>query len=210
MLGIIGKKIGMTSLHEGKGVIPCTVVQVGDCVVTQIKEAGRDGYHAVQLAYGEKKEKNVTRPLLKHFEKAGSSPKEKVVEFRDFQKEYKKDTLALGTIIKVIDLFEEGEFIDVVGISRGKGFQGVVKRHGFKGVGEQSHGQHNRERAPGSIGANSFPSRVFKGMRMAGRMGGDRVKVKNLRVVKILQEKGVIVLLGAIPGPRNSYITLQK
>ncbi|MEM9737574.1 MAG: 50S ribosomal protein L3 [Bacteroidota bacterium] len=210
MVGIIGRKIGMTSLHEERRIIPCTVIQVGDCIITQIKTLQHDGYSAVQLAYDDKKIKNTTQPLLKHFEKANTTPKKELVEFRNFSEDCAKDTIRLGDTITAKDIFEEGEFIDVVGISKGKGFQGVVKRHGFKGVGDQTHGQHNRQKAPGAIGAGSDPSRVFKGTRMAGRMGNNRVKVKNLRVIKILQEEGLMILLGAVPGPKNSYVRLEK
>jgi|SRR5688572_15304174 large subunit ribosomal protein L3 len=205
MPGIIGRKIGMTSLFtpEGKSV-PCTLIEAGPCVVTQVKTVDNDGYAAVQLGYGEKKEKNTTKALAGHFKKANTTSKAKLVEFRLDETE-----LSLGDVIKV-DLFEEGEFVDVVGTSKGKGFQGVVKRYNFAGVGGQTHGQHNRGRHPGSIGACSWPSRVFKGMRMAGRMGSDRVKVQNLRVLKVLAEKNVIVVSGSVPGAKNSYIVLEK
>jgi large subunit ribosomal protein L3 len=189
MSGLIGKKVGMTSMFNENGKnIPCTVIQAGPCVVTQIKTELIDGYDAVQLAFNEKSEKNVSAPLLGHFKKAGVSPRAKLVEFNGF-----KDVKQLGEEITV-DLFSEGEFIDVVGTSKGKGFQGVVKRHGFAGVGGQTHGQHNRLRAPGSIGGASTPSKVFKGMRMAGRMGGDTVKTQNLKVLKVLLEKNLIVV----------------
>jgi large subunit ribosomal protein L3 len=205
MPGIIGRKIGMTSLFtpEGKSV-PCTLIEAGPCVVTQVKTVDNDGYAAVQLGYGEKKEKNTTKALGGHFKKANTTPKSKLVEFR-----LDETTLTLGDLVKV-DLFEEGEFVDVIGTSKGKGFQGVVKRYNFAGVGGQTHGQHNRGRHPGSIGACSWPSRVFKGMRMAGRMGSDRVKVQNLRVLKVLTEKNVIVVSGSVPGAKNSYIVLEK
>ncbi|AWN81764.1 MAG: 50S ribosomal protein L3 [Candidatus Cardinium sp.] len=210
MIGIIGKKIGMTSLYDGKGhKQACTVIQGGPCVVTQLKTLSVDGYQAVQLAYDDKKEKNTTKPLLGHFSKASTTPKRKQVEF-SYADEAWPQQLALGQLVRLADIFEEGEFVDVVGRSKGKGFQGVVKRHGFSGVGGRSHGQHNRERAPGSIGANSDPSRVFKGMRMGGRTGGNRVKVKNLKVMKILPEKDLIVLCGAVPGAHNSYVILEK
>jgi large subunit ribosomal protein L3 len=209
MLGMIGKKIGMTSVYgEGKA-MPCTIVQLGPCVVTQIKTSETDGYDAVQLSYDDKKIKNVPKPLLLHFNKAGASPKKVVIEFRDFVKDFNK-SVALGQEFRVEDLFDTSDYVDVVGKAKGKGFQGVVKRHGFGGVGGATHGQHNRERAPGSIGASSFPSRVFKGMRMAGRTGGHKVKVLNLKVVSIMPDKNIIVLAGPIPGPRNSYIILQK
>jgi large subunit ribosomal protein L3 len=205
MPGIIGRKIGMTSLFtpEGKSV-PCTLIEAGPCVVTQVKTVDNDGYAAVQLGYGEKKEKNTPKALAGHFKKANTTPKAKLVEFK-----LDETTLSLGDIVKV-NLFEEGEFVDVVGTSKGKGFQGVVKRYNFAGVGGQTHGQHNRGRHPGSIGACSWPSRVFKGMRMAGRMGNDRVKVQNLRVLKVIAEKNVIVVSGSVPGAKNSYIVLEK
>ncbi len=208
MLGIIGKKVGMTTLYDNEGIsIPCTVIEGGPCVVTQIKTLEKDGYQAVQLAYADKKEKNISKPLQGHFKKAACTPKSKLVEFRDFSEELQVE---VGQTIKLEDIFEEGEYVDAVGTSKGKGFQGVVKRHGFAGVGDRTHGQHNRERAPGSIGGASYPSRVFKGMRMAGRTGGARVKVANLKVLKIVADQNLIVINGAIPGPNNSYITLEK
>ena len=205
MPGIIGRKIGMTSLFtpEGKSV-PCTLIQAGPCTVTQVKTIDNDGYSAVQLGFGERKEKNTPKALAGHFKKANATPKAKVVEFR-----LDETTLSLGEIVDVT-LFEEGEFVDAIGTSKGKGFQGVVKRYNFAGVGGQTHGQHNRGRHPGSIGACSWPSRVFKGMRMAGRMGGDRVKVQNLRVLKVMAEHNVIVVSGSVPGAKNSYIVLEK
>ena len=205
MPGIIGRKIGMTSLFtpEGKSV-PCTLIQAGPCIVTQVKTIDNDGYSAVQLGFGERKEKNTPKALAGHFKKANATPKAKVVEFR-----LDETTLSLGEIVDVT-LFEEGEFVDAIGTSKGKGFQGVVKRYNFAGVGGQTHGQHNRGRHPGSIGACSWPSRVFKGMRMAGRMGGDRVKVQNLRVLKVMAEHNVIVVSGSVPGAKNSYIVLEK
>lgn len=210
MIGIIGKKIGMTSLYNSKGhQQACTIIQGGPCVVTQIKTIPVDGYQAIQLSFDDKKEKNTTKALIGHFKKASTSPKRKVVEFRCGDDVDLKQVV-VGQVIRLEDVFCEGEFVDVVGISKGKGFQGVVKRHGFRGVGGRSHGQHNRERAPGSVGASSFPSRVFKGMRMAGRTGGNRVKVMNLRVMKILSEKDLIVVSGAVPGANNSYIILEK
>ena len=204
MPGLIGKKIGMTSVYgaDGKN-IPCTVIEAGPCVVTQVKKVDTDGYEAVQLSFGDKREKNTPKALQGHFKKANTTPKRKVVEFQ-FDEEKN-----LGDIINS-DLFEEGEYVDVVGTSKGKGFQGVVKRHGFAGVGDATHGQHNRLRAPGSIGAASYPARVFKGMRMAGQMGNERVKVENLQVLKILTEKNMIVVKGAVPGAKNSYITIEK
>lgn len=205
MPGIIGRKIGMTSLFtpEGKSV-PCTLIQAGPCTVTQVKTVDNDGYSAVQLGFGERKEKNTPKALAGHFKKANATPKAKVVEFR-----LDETTLSLGEIVDVT-LFEEGEFVDAIGTSKGKGFQGVVKRYNFAGVGGQTHGQHNRGRHPGSIGACSWPSRVFKGMRMAGRMGGDRVKVQNLRIMKVMAEHNVIVVSGSVPGAKNSYIVLEK
>lgn len=206
MLGLIGKKIGMTSIFdEGGKNIACTVIETGPCVVTQVKSSDKDGYSSVQLSFDEKKEKNTTKAELGHFKNANTSPKRKVVEFRDFKKE-----VTLGDTVLASDIFTEGEWIDVTGTSKGKGFQGVVKRHGFGGVGESTHGQHNRLRAPGSIGACSTPSRVFKGMRMGGRMGGDRVIVENLQVLKVLPEKNVIVVKGAVPGARGGYLIITK
>ncbi len=205
MSGIIGKKIGMTSLYNADGAaVPCTLIEAGPCVVTQVKTVEKEGYAAVQLGYGEKKEKHTTKSLLGHFKKAGTTPKKKLIEFRTFEKE-----LAVGEVISA-DFFEVGDFVDAIGTSKGKGFQGVVKRHGFAGVGGQTHGQHNRGRAPGSIGACSFPSRVFKGVRMGGRMGGDRVKVQNLQVLKVYPDKNLIVISGSIPGAKNSYVILEK
>ena len=205
MSGIIGKKIGMTSIYDENGKnIPCTVVQAGPCVVTQVRTEEVDGYSALQLGFDDAKDKTATSAAKGHFKKAGSSVKRKVVEFNSFDQEYK-----LGDTITV-EIFNEGEFVDVSGTSKGKGFQGVVKRHGFAGVGQATHGQHNRLRAPGSIGAASYPARVFKGMRMAGRMGGETVKVANLRVLKVVPEKNLIVVKGAIPGHKNSYVILEK
>jgi len=205
MSGIIGKKVGMTSIFgaDGKN-IPCTVIEAGPCVVTQVKTLEKDGYTAIQLAYDEKKEKNTSKQLMGHFKKANTTPKRKLVEFKSFE-----DGKSLGESINV-DLFSEGDYIDVVGTSKGKGFQGVVKRHGFSGVGGQTHGQHNRLRAPGSLGASSWPSRVFKGMRMAGRMGGDRVKIQNLQVLKVFTEQNLLVVSGSIPGAKGSYVILEK
>jgi large subunit ribosomal protein L3 len=205
MPGIIGRKIGMTSLFtpEGKS-IPCTLIEAGPCTVTQVKTVDNDGYSAVQLGFGERKEKNTPNALAGHFKKANATPKAKVVEFRTDDASY-----SLGDTVKA-DYFAEGDFVDVVGTSKGKGFQGVVKRYNFAGVGGQTHGQHNRGRHPGSIGACSWPSRVFKGMRMAGRMGNDRVKVQNLRVMKIIADRNVIVVSGSVPGAKNSYIVLEK
>ncbi len=205
MSGLIGKKIGMTSIYSAAGKnIPCTIIEAGPCVVTQVKTIAIDGYSAVQLAFDEKKDKHTTAAMKGHFAKANSTPMRKLVEFRYFDTEH-----ALGSSISV-DLFEEGEFVSVIGTSKGKGFQGVVKRHGFSGVGMATHGQHNRLRAPGSLGASSNPSRVFKGMRMAGRTGGARVKVQNLIVLKVLPEQNLIVVQGAIPGPKGSYVMIEK
>lgn len=203
MSGLIGKKVGMTSIFDENGKnIPCTVIEAGPCVVTQVRTAEVDGYEALQLGFDDKKTAN--KAAEGHAKKAGTVAKRKVVEFQGFEEEYK-----LGDTITV-EHFTEGEFVDVSGISKGKGFQGVVKRHGFGGVGQATHGQHNRLRAPGSIGAASYPARVFKGMRMAGRMGGDKVKVENLRVLKIVPEKNLIVIKGCVPGHKNSYVIIQK
>jgi len=205
MSGLIGRKIGMTSLFDANGKnIPCTVIECGPCVVTQVRTEEVDGYAALQLGFDDKVEKRTTNALKGHFKKAGTSAKKKVVEFTGFDEEYK-----LGDTISV-DLFEEGEFVDVSAVSKGKGFQGVVKRHGFAGVGQATHGQHNRLRAPGSIGAASYPARVFKGMRMAGRMGGENVKVQNLRVLKVASDKNLLVVKGCVPGHKNAYITIEK
>ncbi len=210
MSGIIGKKVGMTSIYDENGKsVACTVIQAGPCVVTQVRNNEPDGYNAIQLSYDEKKEKNTPNGMKGHFRKAGTTPKRKVVEFRNFRVEF-EGQVDLGNSITVDQVFEENDFVDATGISKGKGFQGVVKRHGFAGVGQATHGQHNRLRAPGSIGAASFPSRVFKGMKMAGRTGGDRVKVLNLKVMKIVPEKNLIVVSGAIPGGTNSYVILEK
>jgi large subunit ribosomal protein L3 len=205
MAGIIGKKVGMTSLYDESGkMVACTVIEAGPCVVTQVKTVESDGYHAYQLGFGERKEKHTSQPLKGHFKKSGTTPKRKLVEFDGFAQEYKAgDVIDLG-------IFTEGEFVDIIGTSKGKGFQGVVRRHGFGGVGESTHGQHNRLRAPGSLGASSFPSRVFKGMRMAGRMGGKGVKVQNLQVLKIHNEQNLLVIRGSVPGAKGSYILIEK
>lgn len=205
MSGIIGKKIGMTSIFGANGkYIPCTVIEAGPCVVTQVKTLEKDGYASVQLGFDEKKEKHTSSAMQGHFKKASTTPKRKVVEFKHFETEKN-----LGEVVNV-ELFAEGDFVDVVGTSKGKGFQGVVKRHGFGGVGGSTHGQHDRQRAPGSLGASSWPSRVFKGMRMAGRTGGNRVKVQNLEVVKVIAEKNLLIVKGSIAGAKGSYVTIEK
>lgn len=207
MSGLIGKKVGMTSIFDDAGKnIPCTVIEAGPCVITQIRTKQTDGYEAIQLAYDEKREDKTNKPLKGHFAKAKTTPKKIIAEFSRFEEGHKK---GFGDILSA-DVFAEGEFVDVVGISKGKGFQGVVKRHGFHGVGQKTHGQHNRERAPGSIGASSYPSRVFKGMRMAGRTGGNRVKMINLQVMKVVPEKNLIIVKGSVPGPNGSYIKLER
>ena len=207
MSGLIGKKIGMTSIYDANGKnLPCTVIEAGPCVVTQIRSKEKEGYDSIQLAYEDKKEKHTTNALKGHFAKAGITPKKVLVEFTRFEVDHQK---VFGDIVKV-DIFEEGEFIDVVGISKGKGFQGVVKRHHFHGVGGATHGQHNRLRAPGSMGASSWPSRVFPGLRMAGRMGGDRVKVVNLQILKIIADKNLVLVKGAIPGANGSYVIIER
>ena len=205
MSGLIGKKIGMTSIFDDNGKnIPCTVIQVGPCIVTQVRTKEVDGYEALQLGFDDKTEKNSTKAQIGHSKKAGSSVKRKVVEFQGFDEEYK-----LGDSISV-DHFTEGEFVDVSGTSKGKGFQGVVKRHGFAGVGQATHGQHNRLRAPGSIGAASYPARVFKGMRMGGQMGNERVKMENLQVLRVLADKNLIIVKGSIPGSKGSTVLIEK
>jgi large subunit ribosomal protein L3 len=210
MSGIIGRKVGMTSIFSADGQnVACTLIEAGPCVVTQVKNLESDGYNAVQLGFGERKDKHTSKPLMGHFKKAGTTPKRKVVEFRDFRVEF-EGQVDLGKTVKSEDVFIEGDFLDAIGTSKGKGFQGVVKRHGFAGVGDATHGQHNRARHPGSIGACSWPSRVFKGMRMAGRTGGDRVKVLNLRVMKIYPEQNLILVSGSVPGAKNSYVILEK
>jgi len=207
MSGIIGKKIGMTSIFGANGkYIPCTVIEAGPCVVTQVKTLEKDGYASVQLAFDEKKEKHTSSAMKGHFSKASTTPKRRIVEFKHFD-----DQKNLGETVTV-ELFAEGDFVDVAGTSKGKGFQGVVKRHNFSGVGHanKSHGQHDRERAPGSLGASSWPSRVFKGMRMAGRMGGNRVKIQNLEVVKVIADKNLLIVKGSIAGAKGSYVTIEK
>ncbi len=205
MSGIIGKKIGMTTIYEDGKAIPCTLLEAGPCVVTQIRTEEKDGYKAVQLAFGEKKEKNTSKALQGHFKKASTTPKRKLMEFKEFESEF-----MLGDTISVADVFAEGEFLDVTGKTKGRGFQGVVKRHGFGGVGQTTHGQHNRARHPGSIGACSYPARVFKGLRMGGRMGGTNVTIQNLSVLKVMADKNLILVSGSVPGPKNSIVTLHK
>jgi len=205
MPGLIGNKLGMTSVFTADGKnVACTIIEVGTNVVTQIKTEEKDGYSGVQIAYGEKKEKNTTKPLMGHFKKAGTTPKRKVVEFENVAK-----TLKLGDEL-TLELFQEGQYVDVVGTSKGKGFQGVVKRHNFGGVGQATHGQHNRLRAPGSIGAASYPAKVFKGMRMAGRMGGERVTTENLEIIKIMPEKNVVLVKGSVPGHNGAFVIIRN
>jgi len=204
MPGIIGRKVGMTSIYSAEGkALPCTVIEAGPCVVTQIKTQDRDGYESVQLGYGEKKEKNTPNALKGHFKKANTAPKAKLVEFKGF------DGLSLGDVVDAA-IFEEGEFVDVIGTTKGKGFQGVVRRHGFGGVGQSTHGQHNRLRAPGSIGACSYPARVFKGMRMAGQMGNKRRLASNLQILKVIADKNIVIVKGSIPGANGSTVTIRK
>ena len=204
MPGIIGRKVGMTSIYSAEGkVLPCTVIEAGPCVVTQVKTQDRDGYDAIQLGFGDRKEKNTPNALKGHFKKANTDPKSKLVEFKGF------DNLNLGDVVTA-EIFEEGEFVDVIGTSKGKGFQGVVKRHNFGGVGQATHGQHNRLRAPGSIGAASYPAKVFKGMRMAGQMGNKRITAENLQILKVLTDKNLIIVKGSVPGANGSTVTIQK
>jgi len=204
MAGIIGKKIGMTSVYSAEGKnLPCTLIEASPCVITQIKTEEKDGYNAVQLGYGERKDKHTTNALKGHFKKAGVSPKRKLIEFSGFEDKNLGDSVT-------VEIFTEGEFVDVVGTSKGKGFQGVVKRHGFHGVGDATHGQHNRMRAPGSIGAASYPARVFKGMKMGGRTGNDRVKQGNLQVLKVLADKNILVVKGSVPRAKGSYVIVEK
>jgi large subunit ribosomal protein L3 len=204
MPGIIGRKVGMTSIYSAEGkAMPCTVIEAGPCVVTQVKTQDRDGYEAIQLGFGDRKEKNTPNALKGHFKKANTTPKSKLVEFKGF------GNVNLGDLVNV-DIFEEGEYVSIAGTSKGKGFQGVVKRHGFAGVGQATHGQHNRLRAPGSIGACSYPARVFKGMRMGGQMGNKRVVAENLEVLKILGDKNLLVVKGSIPGSKGSTVTILK
>ena len=205
MSGLIGKKIGMTSLYDDEGNnLACTVIEAGPCIVTQVKNKDKDGYDSVQLGFLDKKEKKYTKSEIGHFKNAKTDPKQNICEFKNFENE-----LNIGDVVSV-DHFIEGEFVDVSGISKGKGFQGVVKRHGFAGVGQSTHGQHNRLRAPGSIGAASYPARVFKGMRMAGQTGNEKVTVQNLKVIKIVPEKNLLLLKGCVPGHKNSIITIKK
>ena len=205
MPGLLGKKIGMTSVFSADGKnMPCTVIEVGPCVVTQVKTTEKDGYDALQLGFEEQKEKHLTKPEIGHFAKAGVAPKRHLAEFKGFDGEYKAgDTLT-------VDMFAESDFVDIVGTSKGKGFQGVVKRHGFGGVGQSTHGQHNRLRAPGSIGACSYPAKVFKGMRMAGQMGNQRVTVQNLQVFKVIAEHNILMIKGSIPGAKGSIVLIEK
>jgi large subunit ribosomal protein L3 len=204
MPGIIGRKVGMTSVYSAEGkAMPCTVIEAGPCVVTQVKTQDRDGYEAVQLGFGDRKEKNTPNAMKGHFKKAKTDPKSKLAEFKGFSE------LNLGDTVDV-NIFSEGEFVAVVGTSKGKGFQGVVKRHNFAGVGQATHGQHNRLRAPGSIGAASYPARVFKGMRMGGQMGNERVKMENLQVLRVLADKNLIIVKGSIPGSKGSTVLIEK
>ena len=205
MPGLLGKKIGMTSVFSAEGKnVPCTVIEVGPCVVTQVKTIDKDGYEAVQVGFMDKKEKHTNNPEMGHFKKAGVTPKRHLAEFKGFETEYK-----LGDVISV-DLFEGADFVDVVGTSKGKGYQGVVKRHGFGGVGQTTHGQHNRLRAPGSIGACSYPARVFKGTRMAGQTGNERVTVQNLQVLKVIPEHKLLLIKGSVPGSKGSIVIIEK
>ena len=205
MPGLIGKKIGMTSVFSADGKnVPCTVIEVGPCVVTQVKTPEVDGYSALQLGFEDEKEKHLTQPEIGHFKKAGVTPKRHLAEFKGFEGEYK-----LGDTISV-DMFSDNDFVDIVGVSKGKGYQGVVKRHGFGGVGQTTHGQHNRLRAPGSIGACSYPAKVFKGMRMAGQMGNKRVTVQNLQVFKVIAEYNLLMIKGSIPGSKGSIVLIEK
>lgn len=207
MSGLLGKKVGMTSLFDANGKqLPCTVIEAGPCVVTQVKTIEKDGYEAIQLAFGEKKESRTTKPMRGHFAKANTTPKKYLAEFSRFEEGHKK---SFGEVLDVT-VFQEGEFVDVVGTSKGKGFQGVVKRHGFSGVGDVTHGQHDRLRAPGSVGASSYPSRLFKGLRMAGQTGAKRVKVQNLQIVKIISEKNLMLVKGSVPGPKGSILKIER
>ena len=210
MSGLIGKKLGMTSFFDSRGrSIGCTVIQAGPCYVTQIKDRKKDGYRSIQLSFDDVKPNKVTKSIKGHFDKSKTEPKNKLVEFRNFRKDF-DDKVKLGMKLKIEDVFNENEFLDVTSISKGKGFQGVVKRHNFSGVGQNTHGQHNRNRAPGSIGAGSTPSRVFKGMRMAGRTGGNKVKIQNLKILKINQKENLIYVSGSLPGSKNTYVILSN
>ena len=210
MSGIIGKKLGMTSVIDSRGrSIGCTVIEAGPCFVTQIKDRDKDGYRAIQLSYDDLKSNKVNKSIKGHFSVSDVSPKKKLVEFRNFRKEF-DSRVKLGMEVKLVDVFNENEFLDVTSISKGKGFQGVVKRHNFGGVGQNTHGQHNRNRAPGSIGAGSTPSRVFKGMRMGGRMGGDKVTMQNLKILKIDQKDNLIYVGGSVPGSKDTYVVLSN
>jgi len=205
MPGLIGKKIGMTSTYDADGKnVSCTIIQAGPCVVTQVKTEAKDGYRAIQLGFGDRKEKNTPAPLKGHFKKAKTTPKQRLAEFSGYEED-----LTLGDEVNV-EIFTEGEFIDVVGKTKGKGFQGVVRRHGFGGVGQATHGQHNRLRAPGSIGAASYPARVFKGMRMGGQMGNTRVTLENIQVLKVMPEQSLLIVKGSVPGPKGSFLILEK
>ena len=204
-IGLIGKKIGMTSLYDEKGNnLACTIIEAGPCVVTQIKNEEKDGYNSVQLGFLDKKDRNINKAEAGHFKNAETTPKSNLFEFKNFENE-----LSVGDVLNV-DHFSEGEFVDISGTSKGKGFQGVVKRHGFAGVGQSTHGQHNRLRAPGSIGAASYPARVFKGMKMAGQMGNEKVTVQNLKVIKVVPKKNLLVIKGCVPGHKNSIVTIRK
>ncbi|GAB4331721.1 MAG: 50S ribosomal protein L3 [Flammeovirgaceae bacterium] len=206
MIGIIGKKVGMTSVFDDTGKsVACTLVQTGENVVTEILTPEKHGYSAIQVAFDEKKEKNTSKAMLNHFKKANTTPKRKVVEFRDAEGNFE-----LGTVLNLAELLKEGDKVSVIGTAKGKGFQGVVKRHGFAGVGEATHGQHNRLRHPGSIGSNTYPAHVWKGKRMAGRTGNNRVKVENLKIMKVLPEQNLILVSGALPGSKNSYVIISK
>ena len=210
MSGLIGKKLGMTSFFDSRGrSIGCTVIQAGPCYVTQIKDRKKDGYRSIQLSFDDVKPNKVTKSIKGHFDKSKTEPKNKLVEFRNFRKDF-DDKVKLGMKLKIEDVFNENEFLDVTSISKGKGFQAVVKRHNFSGVGQNTHGQHNRNRAPGSIGAGSTPSRVFKGMRMAGRTGGNKVKIQNLKILKINQKENLIYVSGSVPGSKNTYVILSN
>ena len=205
MPGLLGKKVGMTSVFSAEGKnVPCTVIEVGPCVVTQLKTVEKDGYESVQLGFEDTNEKHTSKPLQGHFKKAGVAPKRHLAEFKDFEEKFN-----LGDTVDV-NLFNEAVFVDVIATSKGKGFQGVVKRHGFGGVGQATHGQHNRARKPGAIGACSYPAKVFKGMRMAGQMGGDRVTVQNLRVLKVIPEHNLLLIKGSIPGAKGSIVIIEK